>query len=174
MKLLKEEWGDKDAGTNAEAGPSTNVAFSSPMKVGSTHEAPPTLFGIDAEEFNKLTDINELRKCWTYCTSKSSHHLVVLFTDIFTAVVDPTWNEGHQLLWKGRLARYASKGIRVTSYPPGCLVPGQNLLAVSKGIADTPGDQVKNLLSAFGVPGHATVEQLISFEIVDNKTKDRK
>ena len=49
MKLLKEEWGDKDAGTNAEAGPSTNIAFSSPMKVGSTHKAPPTLFGVDAE-----------------------------------------------------------------------------------------------------------------------------
>ena len=109
-----------------------------------------------------------------YCTSKSPHHLVILFTDIFTAVVDPTWNEDHQLLWKGRLTRYASKGIQVTSYPPSCLVPGQNLLAVSNGIADTPGDQVKNLLSAFGVPGHATVEQPISFEIVDNKTKDHK
>ena len=60
------------------------------------------------------------------------------------------------------------------SYPPGCLMPGQNLLSVSKEIANTPGDQVKNLLSAFGVPGHATVEQPISFEMVDNKTKDRK
>ena len=44
---------------------------------------------------------------------------------------------------------------------------------MSKGIADTPGDQVKNLLSAFGVPGHAGVEQPITFEIVDNNTKDR-
>ena len=59
------------------------------------------------------------------------------------------------------------------SYPRGCLVPGQSLLAMSKGIADTPGEQVKNLLSAFGVPGHAAVEQPITFEIVDNNTKDR-
>ena len=62
------------------------------------------------------------------------------------------------------LLAVALKGIRVTSYPRGCLVPGQSLLAMSKGIADTPDEQVKNLLSAFG--GHATV-------IVDNNTKDR-
>ena len=88
--------------------------------------------------------------------------------------MDPTWNEGHQLLWKGRLAKYAFRGIRVQSYPRGCLVPGQNLLAVSKGIADTPGDQVKILLSAFGVPGHAAIENPITFEIVDSETRDRK
>ena len=145
------------------------------MKVTSAHAAP-TLFGVDPQDFNKLTDINKLRKCWTYNTSKSSNSLselpAVLFADILTALVDPTWNEGHQLLWKGRLAKYAFRGIRVRSYPRGCLVPGQTLLAVSKGIADTPGDQVKILLSAFGVPGHTPIENPITFEIVDNETKD--
>lgn len=80
MKLLKEEWGDQDAGTNAEAEPSTNMALSSPMKVGCTREAAPTLFGIDPEEFNKLTDINKLRRCWTYCTSRSSLTILLFYS----------------------------------------------------------------------------------------------
>ena len=58
------------------------------------------------------------------------------------------------------------------SYLCSCLAPGQTLLAISKGIADTPGDQVKCLLSAFGVPGHTPIEHPITFEIVDNETKD--
>ena len=83
------------------------------------------------------------------------------------------WNEGHQLLWKGRLAKYAFRGIHVGLYLYGCLVPGQTLpnVTVSRGIADTPGEQVKILLGAFGVPGHATVEHPITFEIVDDETK---
>lgn len=93
---------------------------------------------------------------------------------ITIVTVDPKWDEGHQLLWKGRLAKYAFRGIRVRSYPYGCLVPGQTLLTPSKGIADTPGDQVKSVLGAFGVPGYAPVEHPIIFEIVDDETKDRK
>ena len=87
--------------------------------------------------------------------------------------MDPTWNEGRQLLWKGRLAKYAFRGIHVGLYPYGCLVPGQTLpnVTVSKGIADTPGEQI--LLSAFRVPGHATVEHPITFKIVDDETKQR-
>ena len=83
------------------------------------------------------------------------------------------WNEGHQLLWKGRLAKYAFRGIHIGLYPYGCLVPGQTFpnVTVSKGIADTPGKQVKILLGAFGVPGHTTVEHPITFEIVDDETK---
>ena len=42
------------------------------MNVESKRGADPTLFGMDAEDFNKLTDINKLRKCWTYSTSKLS------------------------------------------------------------------------------------------------------
>ena len=89
-------------------------------------------------------------------------------------MVDPTWNKGHQLLWKGWLAKYAFTGIQVHLYPCGCLVPGQSLLTIAKGIADTPGDQVKTLLSSFGVPGYTIVEHLITFQIVDSNMKDCK
>lgn len=85
---------------------------------------------------------------------------------------DPTWNEGHQLLWKGRLLKYANRGIRVTSYPHRCLVPGQMLGNPSKGIADTPVDQVKCLLGAFGVPGYIVPEHPIVFEIVGDDIKE--
>lgn len=91
-----------------------------------------------------------------------------------TAIVDPEWDEGRQLLWKGRLARYAFRGIRVLSYPHSCLVPGQTLLTPSKGIADTPVDQAKSLLGAFGAPGYVAVDSPITFEIVDNETKESK
>ena len=93
-----------------------------------------------------------------------------------TAAVDPTWNKGHQLIWKGHLAKFASRGICVASYPYGCLAPGQTLpnVTVSKGIADTLGEQVKILLSSFRVPGHAPAKYPITFEIVDDETKEHK
>lgn len=75
MKLLDAEWGDETTSTNplsiAKAGPSSHITDGSPMKVENSQEAL-TLFGVDAEEFKKLSDINKLRKCWTYFTCKSS------------------------------------------------------------------------------------------------------
>ena len=79
MKLLEAEWGDNDAFMNAaEIGPNStaktdpNSKFTqgSPMKVERARDAVPTLFGMNAEDFNKLTNINKLRKCWTYSTGK--------------------------------------------------------------------------------------------------------
>ena len=69
--------------------------------------------------------------------------------------------------------KYTFRGIQVRSYPCSCLIPGQTILTVLKGITDTPGDQVKLLLSAFGVPGHTPIKHPITFEIVDNEMKDR-
>ena len=92
---------------------------------------------------------------------------------MLTATVDPTWNKGHQLLWKGHIVKFASRGICVASYPYGCLSPSQTLpnVTISKGIADILGEQVKILLSTFRVPGHAPAEYPIMFKIVDNETK---
>lgn len=42
------------------------------MKVDGTTEDTPTIFGIDADKFNKLSEINKLRRSWIYFTSKSS------------------------------------------------------------------------------------------------------
>ena len=79
MKLLKAEWGDNDAFTNAteigpystaKTDPNSKITQGSPMKVERAWDAVPTLFGMNAEDFNKLTNINKLQKCWTYSTGK--------------------------------------------------------------------------------------------------------
>ena len=69
-KLLDFEWGDDDTGTNPPTGNAV-AARGSPMKVEHIQREASTVFGVNTEEFNKLTDINKLRRCWTYHTSKS-------------------------------------------------------------------------------------------------------
>ena len=86
MKLLDAESADIDTSTTPLAGNakaqlssvvpriavgSTSNAQGSPMKVDNAHEEKPTLFGMDADAFNKLSEMNKLRRCWTWCTSKS-------------------------------------------------------------------------------------------------------
>ena len=93
MKLLKAEWGDDDAFTNAteigpnstaKTDPNSKITQGSPMKVERAWDAVPTLFGMNAEDFNKLTNINKLQKCWTYSTGKLYHYLpTTLCTNIY-------------------------------------------------------------------------------------------
>ena len=52
--------------------------------------------------------------------------------------------------------------------------PGQMLGNPSKGIADTPVDQVKCLLGAFGVPGYIVPEHPNVFKIVGDDIKEGK
>ena len=62
MKLLDAEWGDDETGSNPHTGDSEAVQ-SSATKAEHTQKEASTLFGVNTEEFSKLTDINKLQRC---------------------------------------------------------------------------------------------------------------
>ena len=59
MKLLDAEWGDDETGSNPHTG-NSEAAQSSATKAEHAQKEASTLFGVNTEEFSKLTDINKL------------------------------------------------------------------------------------------------------------------